>query len=112
MQGERGGECLDETPEKTGSAAPRPQRSSANLYLTVAAPIFFGLFFVEYPPLFLVGYWSWGGLVHKVLSGIFLLLNLGVAEMAVRRSRSKIAGAKAGDANAGDASRGMALRRR
>lgn len=65
------------------------QRTDLNLYLTVAAPIFFGLFFLEYPPLFLMGYWSWSGLVHKTLSGIFLILNLAVAEYAVRRSRSR-----------------------
>ena len=70
---------------KTG----KPGRSAARLYLTVAAPIFFGLFFVEYLPLFAIGYWTWSGVVHKVLSGAFLLLNLGVAEYAVRRSRSK-----------------------
>ncbi|MGD0638743.1 MAG: hypothetical protein ABSA72_11970 [Nitrososphaerales archaeon] len=67
----------------------RPPRSDANLYLTVAAPIFFALFFVEYLPLFAVGYWSWSGLVHKILSGAFLLLNLGIAEYSVRRSRSR-----------------------
>ena len=66
----------------------RPRRSDTNLYLTVAAPIFFGLFFVEYLPLFALGYWSWSGTVHKVLSGVFLLLNLAIAEYSVRRSRS------------------------
>lgn len=63
------------------------QKTVLNLYLTVAAPIFLGLFFLEYPPLFLMGYWSWSALVHKTLSGIFLILNLAVAEYAVRRSR-------------------------
>jgi hypothetical protein len=65
------------------------RRSDVNLYLTVAAPVFFGLFFLEYPPLFIAGYWNWGGLVHKVLSGIFLLSNLAIAEFMVRRSRSR-----------------------
>ena len=58
-------------------------------YVRVAAPIFFGLFFVEYLPLFAVGYWSWGYWVHKILSGIFILLNLAIAEYAVRRSRAR-----------------------
>jgi len=40
-----------------------------NLYLRVAAPIFFSLFFVEYLPLFAIGYWSWGYAPHKILSG-------------------------------------------
>ena len=74
----------------------RPPRSDANLYLTVAAPIFFGLFFVEYLPLFAVGYWSWSGVVHKILSGAFLLLNLGIAEYSVRRSRSRALATAAG----------------
>ena len=52
--------------------------------LLVAAAAFLALFFVEYPPLFLVGYWSWSGDVHKVLSGFFLILNLVIA-LQVRR---------------------------
>ncbi|MDA4134965.1 MAG: hypothetical protein OK441_05300 [Thaumarchaeota archaeon] len=75
----------------------RPPRSDAELYLRVAAPIFFGLFFVEYLPLFAVGYWSWSGAVHKILSGAFLLLNLGIAEYSVRRSRSRSRATGAGD---------------
>jgi len=74
---------------REGAAGPGRPRSDINLYLTVAAPIFFALFFVEYLPLFAVGYWSWSGLVHKILSGAFLLLNLGIAEYSVRRSRSR-----------------------
>jgi len=59
--------------------------------LLVAAVIFLVLFFVEYPPLFLVGYWSWNGTVHKVLSGFFLILNLVVA-LQVRRKLGSRAG--------------------
>jgi hypothetical protein len=70
-------------------AAGKPPRSDANLYLTVAAPIFFALFFLEYLPLFALGYWSWSGTLHKILSGGFLILNLAIAEYSVRRSRSK-----------------------
>jgi len=81
-------ERLDPVSKGAEPEAGRPRRSDANLYLTVAAPIFFGLFFVEYLPLFAVGYWTWSGAVHKTLTGIFLLLNLVIAELAVRRSRS------------------------
>ena len=80
---------MDRAEGREGAAGPRRPRSDLSLYLTVAAPIFFALFFVEYLPLFAVGYWSWGGFVHKVLSGIFLLLNLGIAEYSVRRSRRR-----------------------
>ncbi|MDA4132441.1 MAG: hypothetical protein OK454_04855 [Thaumarchaeota archaeon] len=47
--------------------------------------IFLSLFFIEYPPLFLAGYWSWGAFVHKVLSGVFLILNLVLADFARKR---------------------------
>jgi hypothetical protein len=80
---------LADAPDAEELKPQRAPRSDANLYLTVAAPIFFGLFFAEYLPLFAVGYWSWSGVVHKILSGAFLLLNLGIAEYSVRRSRSR-----------------------
>ncbi len=32
-----------------------------------------------------MGYWSWGGFVHKVLSGFFLILNLVITELARKR---------------------------
>ena len=60
------------------------QRNLRRQFL-VCASVFLGLFFVEYPPLFLIGYWSWGPVVHKVLSGVFLVLNLAVALYAQRR---------------------------
>ena len=47
--------------------------------------IFVGLFFVEYPPIFLVGYWSWSGTVHKTLTGILLVVNLLLSQYAARR---------------------------
>jgi len=50
-----------------------------------ALSIFVGLFFVEYPPIFLLGYWSWGALVHKTLTGILLILNLVLAQFAAKR---------------------------
>ncbi len=54
--------------------------------LAVAVSIFVGLFFVEYPPIFVfLGYWSWGAAAHKSLTGILLILNLVVAQYASRR---------------------------
>ncbi len=53
--------------------------------LLVTVSMFVGLFFLEYPPIFLLGYWSWGGAVHKTLTGILLLLNLLLAQYAARR---------------------------
>lgn len=53
--------------------------------VAIAAAIYIGLFFVEYPPIFLVGYWSWGALVHKTLTGVLLAVNLVLAEIAVKR---------------------------
>jgi hypothetical protein len=81
---------LDQSiPGGGGSAEPKGRPSSLNPYLRIAAPIFFSLFFVEYLPLFALGYWSWGYAVHKILSGVFIILNLAIAEYAVRRSRAK-----------------------
>ena len=80
---------LNQGPAEEDSAALKAPPSSVNLYLRVAAPIFFSLFFVEYLPLFAIGYWSWGYAPHKILSGVFILLNLAIAEYAVRRSRSR-----------------------
>ena len=53
--------------------------------LAVSVCILLGLFFVEYPPIFLIGYWTWGALVHKVLSGALIALNLLITQFAVRR---------------------------
>ncbi len=55
------------------------------MQLLVALCILVGLFFVEYPPIFLVGYWAWGALVHKTLSGVFIVLNLLITQYATRR---------------------------
>ncbi len=63
-----------------GKPAVSNRGSHIKYRILIAATVFFGLFFVEYPPLFFVGYWSWGPVVHKVLSGIFLVLNLVIAE--------------------------------
>lgn len=57
--------------------------------MLVTGAIFFGLFLIEYPPLFSLGYWAWpytvGYTAHKVLSGLFIILNLGITQFVVRR---------------------------
>jgi hypothetical protein len=53
--------------------------------LLIAGSIFLALFFVEYPPIFLLGYWSWSGLVHKTLTGVLLVINLVLAQYAARK---------------------------
>ena len=57
--------------------------------VVVTGAIFFGLFLIEYPPLFALGYWTWpyeaGYTAHKVLSGLFIVLNLGITQYLVRR---------------------------
>ena len=63
----------------------RGRTSELRYQVLITGALFFGLFFVEYPPLFLLGYWSWGYWPHKVLSGIFIVLNLFVTQYAVRR---------------------------
>ena len=60
-------------------------RSSVEYQVLVTAAVFLGLFFVEYPPLFLLGYWTWGAFVHKTLSGVFLILNLVVGLQVWKR---------------------------
>jgi hypothetical protein len=51
----------------------------------VTVSIFVGLFFLEYPPIFLLGYWSWSAAAHKTLTGILLILNLVLSQYAARR---------------------------
>ena len=63
----------------------RPRRLDFAYQLLVAISILVGLFFVEYPPIFLLGYWSWSGLVHKTITGLLLVLNLLIAQYATRR---------------------------
>jgi hypothetical protein len=63
--------------------------SKLRYQVVVTAIIFFGLFFIEYPPLFELGYWAWpytvGYTAHKIISGIFIILNLGITQYLVRR---------------------------
>lgn len=53
--------------------------------LLLAVSILVGIFFLEYPPIFALGYWSWGAALHKTLTGALLVLNLVVAQYATRR---------------------------
>ena len=53
--------------------------------VAVVLALYVGLFFVEYPLIFMLGYWSWGGLVHKVISGVIIALNLVVTQYASKR---------------------------
>jgi hypothetical protein len=51
----------------------------------VVLGLYVSLFFVEYPPIFLLGYWSWGGLVHKTITGVLLAVNLIITQYAAKR---------------------------
>jgi len=62
----------------------KPWASDFKYQALVTAVLFLGLFFVEYPPLFLIGYWSWGYWPHKILSGVFIALNLYITQYSVR----------------------------
>jgi len=53
--------------------------------LLAALALYVGLFFVEYPPIFLLGYWSWGAVVHKTITGVLLILNLLATQYAAKR---------------------------
>jgi hypothetical protein len=68
---------------------PHGRLAQLRYQVLITAGIFFGLFFIEYPPLFMLGYWAWpytvGYTAHKVLSGLFIVLNLGITQYAVRR---------------------------
>jgi hypothetical protein len=51
----------------------------------VVLGLYVGLFFVEYPPIFLLGYWSWGALVHKTITGVLLAVNLIITQYTAKR---------------------------
>ena len=53
--------------------------------VAMALAFYVGLFFVEYPPIFLLGYWSWGALAHKVITGVLLAVNLIITQYSARR---------------------------
>ena len=63
----------------------RLRQAGFKLQIAVSLTILIGLFFIEYPPIFLVGYWSWDGLVHKTLTGVLIALNLIITQYVVRR---------------------------
>ncbi len=64
------------------------QRLDPKSQLLLAVSILVGLFFLEYPPIFALGYWSWGAALHKALTGALLVINLVVAQYATRRLSS------------------------
>ena len=68
--------------------------------IAITLGILLGLFFVEYPPIFLIGYWTWGALVHKVLSGVLIALNLVITQVAVKRLGFFAGGGRLGDRTA------------
>jgi hypothetical protein len=53
--------------------------------VAVVLAFYVGLFFIEYPPIFLLGYWSWGAFAHKALTGVLLAVNLLITQYAARR---------------------------
>ncbi len=53
--------------------------------VAVVLALYVGLFFVEYPPIFLLGYWSWGALAHKTLTGVLLAVNLVITQYSAKR---------------------------
>jgi len=53
--------------------------------VAVVLAFYVGLFFIEYPPIFLLGYWSWGAFAHKALTGVLLAVNLVITERAAKR---------------------------
>jgi hypothetical protein len=71
--------------EKKTAMMSRLGRQGFKYQLLVTTSIFIGLFFLEYPPIFLLGYWSWGAVAHKALTGVLLVLNLLLAQFTARR---------------------------
>jgi hypothetical protein len=51
----------------------------------VVLAFYVALFFAEYPPIFILGYWSWGALVHKTITGVLLAVNLLITQYAAKR---------------------------
>jgi hypothetical protein len=77
---------MDVFEKKRGAAMARgPRKSELKFQLFLAVSILVGLFFVEYPPLFLLGYWSWGATAHKTITGVLLVANLLLAQYASKR---------------------------
>jgi len=63
----------------------KSRRTGLKFQVAISLCILVGLFFVEYPPIFLIGYWSWGALAHKTLSGALIAVNLLITQYSVRR---------------------------
>ena len=62
-----------------------PRKPGVKSEIILGVSILVGLFFVEYPLIFPLGYWSWGALAHKTLTGMLLVLNLLMAQYATKR---------------------------
>ena len=60
-------------------------RLSFKAQVAVLLAFYVGLFVVEYPPIFLLGYWSWGALVHKTITGVLLAVNLVITQYTAKR---------------------------
>jgi hypothetical protein len=69
----------------TTTTTPPPTGMGFKAQVAVVLAFYVGLFFVEYPPIFILGYWSWGALVHKVITGVLIALNLVITQYAARR---------------------------
>lgn len=72
-----------------GGRMPTGRLAQLRYQVLVTLAVFFGLFLIEYPPLFSLGYWAWpytvGYTVHKITTGLFILLNLGITQYTARR---------------------------
>ena len=63
----------------------RTARLGFKAQVALVLAIYVGLFFVEYPLIFLLGYWAWGAIVHKALTGVLLALNLVMTQYLAKR---------------------------
>jgi hypothetical protein len=70
---------------RSGMATGSVARLGFKAQVAVVLAFYVGLFFIEYPPIFLLGYWSWGALVHKTITGVLLAVNLVITQYAARR---------------------------
>jgi hypothetical protein len=83
----QGSEGYEGMTARTARAARTTPTATMGLKAQVAVTIalYVGLFFVEYPPIFILGYWGWGAVVHKIITGVLIALNLVVTQYAARR---------------------------
>ena len=62
-----------------------PIVSGFKAQLLLSIGILLAMFVIEYPPMFAMGYWGWGAITHKVLSGVLIAANLVITQFVVRR---------------------------